>query len=522
MEACTGATEGTMEDILPTIMNAFSLNDTAEETIQKNSSDNTAIVRRRQHQRRSGSIESPSIRQNVERRRRRGRQEQPQPNTIENGNSGSTEGTFEDIIPSIMTALSFGTTSEESIRRNRSDNIASRRQQQQQQQQQQQRQLDSIETPSIQKTVESSHRVGWQRQQQQQQQQPNNIDKGYSGLTEGTFEDIIPSIMDAFSLTNESEVTIRRNRSDNTASRSQQQQQQRQLDSIEIPLARSKTMESSHWRRRQRQIDTEAEVTFLDAFPAIMDVCSLNGDEKSQTYEKISDFRSNDGRVSLTRTSHSNNNGSGNTIQIENGNDNTNNIPISSSIMNAFSIADERNTNETVNGHVFDSIRNVLSMDDDGTKETQNNGVVGNSMSQVYPFMRNVFSMNDIGMIGTQNSTIETLENGGRSALPSRRYEERGNSPQRKNKPTQKILVTRAYEVKEHYLESIFYISISAILGSIFRVYMARIFGLDCQYNHFNDFLIPLTSNICVTNDGQSEQTGGALFIDFPSNVFGR
>ena len=398
-------TEGTMEDLLPTIMNAFSLNDTAEETIQSKSSDNTAIVRRRQQQRHNASTESSSIRQNMESRRRRGRQEQQQeqqqlqPNTIEKGYSVSTEGTLEDTMPSIMNALSLGTTSEDSLRRNRSGNIASRRQ----------------------------------------------------------LEDIIPSIMDTLSLTNESEETIRRNRSDNADSHRQQQQQQRQLDYIEVPLARSKTMESSHRRRRQRQIDSEAEDAFLDAFPEMMDVCSMNGDEKSQTYEKISDFRSNNGRV---------------------------------------------------------------SMDDDGTKETQNNGVVGTSMSQVYPFMRNVFSMNDIGVNVTRDSTIESLETSGKVGPPAALS--RGNSPQRKNKPTQKIVVTRAYEVKEHYLESIFYVSISAILGSVFRVYMARIFGLDCQYNHFNDFLIPLTSNICVTNDGQSEQTGGALFIGFPSNVFGR
>ena len=515
MEACTGATEGTMEDLLPTIMNVFSLNDISEKTITSKSSDNTAIVRRRQQHRHNVSSESSSIRKNMESRRRRGRQEQEEeqlpPNSIEKGYSVSAEGALEDIIPSIMNALSLGTTSEDSLRRNRSDNTSSRRQQQQ-------CRLDSIETPSIRNTVESSHRGGWQWKQQQQK--PKIIDEGLSGLAEGTLEDTIPSIMDAFSLTNESEETIRRNRSDNADSRRQQQQQQHQLDSIEVPLARSKTMESSHRRRRQRQIDSEAEDAFLDAFPAIMDVCSMNGDEKSQTYEKISDSRSNDGRVSLTRTSHSNN-GSNNTVQKENGNDTImNNISISSSIMNAFSMSDESNTNETVNGHVFDSIRNTVSIDDDGTKETENNGVVGTSMSQVYPFIRNVFSMNDIGVNVTRDSTIETLEIGGKVAPPT--ASSRGNFPERKNKPTQKIVVTRAYEVKEHYLESIFYVSISAILGSVFRVYMARIFGSDCQYNNFNDFLTPLSSNICVTNDGQSEQTGGALFIDFPSNVFGR
>ena len=354
-----------------------------------------------------------------------------------------------------------------------------------------------------------------------------------TGSTEGM--DIIPSIMNAFSFNDTSEEIIRRNSSDNGTSRSRSEQQRR-IDSIEIPLVRN-SAESSHRRRRERQqqqnnteksplTDNEEEDNFLDVFPAIMDVCSINDDRQSKTNDKTSKVRSNEKLLSSTRASHSNN-GSSKTIQ--NGND-----EISSSIMNVFSIVDGNilsksvhniSTNEIVNGQVFPSIRNVLSMDDGGTKETQNNIVVGNSMSEVYPFMRNVFSMNGIGMNGTQNSTEEILDSVKKvdpSVLSSRRDEEKGKSPQRKSKPTQKILVTRAYEVKEHYLESIFYISISAILGSIFRVYMARIFGFDCEYKYFNDFLIPLTSNICVTNDGRSEQTGGALFIDFPSNVFGR
>jgi fluoride ion exporter CrcB/FEX len=84
-----------------------------------------------------------------------------------------------------------------------------------------------------------------------------------------------------------------------------------------------------------------------------------------------------------------------------------------------------------------------------------------------------------------------------------------------------KILVTRSYEVKEHILESIFYVSTSAILGSIVRTYLTRIFGFDCENNVVNDFLTSLTSNICVTNGGRTFQTGGALFYDFPANVLG-
>jgi len=86
---------------------------------------------------------------------------------------------------------------------------------------------------------------------------------------------------------------------------------------------------------------------------------------------------------------------------------------------------------------------------------------------------------------------------------------------------THKILVTRSYEVKEHVLESIFYVSTSAVLGSVVRTYLARLFGYDCATNSVNDFLTPLSSKICVTNGGRTLQTGGALFYDFPANVLG-
>ena len=86
---------------------------------------------------------------------------------------------------------------------------------------------------------------------------------------------------------------------------------------------------------------------------------------------------------------------------------------------------------------------------------------------------------------------------------------------------THKILVTRSYEVKEHPLESIFYVSTSAVLGSVVRIYVARIFGFDCETGDVNDFLTPLTSKICVTNGGRTLQTGGALFYDFPANLLG-
>lgn len=86
---------------------------------------------------------------------------------------------------------------------------------------------------------------------------------------------------------------------------------------------------------------------------------------------------------------------------------------------------------------------------------------------------------------------------------------------------THKIVITRPYQVKEHYAEAMFYVSTSAILGSVFRTYMARFFGQDCEVNVVNDFWTSLSANICVTNGGRTLQTGGALFYDFPANVVG-
>mmetsp|Transcript_46515 Transcript_46515/g.113281 ORF Transcript_46515/g.113281 Transcript_46515/m.113281 type:complete len:895 (+) Transcript_46515:313-2997(+) len=92
---------------------------------------------------------------------------------------------------------------------------------------------------------------------------------------------------------------------------------------------------------------------------------------------------------------------------------------------------------------------------------------------------------------------------------------------------THKIIVKRPYKVKEHYAESIFYVSVSAILGSVFRTYLARLFGYDCEEVKYfpedaiHDFLTPLSSQICVTNGGRTIQTGGALFYDFPANILG-
>jgi CrcB protein len=89
------------------------------------------------------------------------------------------------------------------------------------------------------------------------------------------------------------------------------------------------------------------------------------------------------------------------------------------------------------------------------------------------------------------------------------------------DKTAHKIVITRPYQVKEHYLEALFYVSVSAIVGSSVRIYMARFFGKDCEVNVDTDFFTSLSANICVTNGGRTYQTGGALFYDFPANVVG-
>lgn len=65
------------------------------------------------------------------------------------------------------------------------------------------------------------------------------------------------------------------------------------------------------------------------------------------------------------------------------------------------------------------------------------------------------------------------------------------------------------------------YLSSFAVFGAVLRVYFGRFFGLDCGAPNIPDFLTPLSSRICVTNNGQTDQTGGALFTDLPANMFG-
>ena len=71
----------------------------------------------------------------------------------------------------------------------------------------------------------------------------------------------------------------------------------------------------------------------------------------------------------------------------------------------------------------------------------------------------------------------------------------------------------------------IFYITTFAMIGTVSRIYMARFFGSDCirqqgDDSDNNDFLTPVSSQICITSDGKT-QRGGAIFIDLPANMIG-
>ena len=68
----------------------------------------------------------------------------------------------------------------------------------------------------------------------------------------------------------------------------------------------------------------------------------------------------------------------------------------------------------------------------------------------------------------------------------------------------------------------ILYISIFSVIGVTSRAFIGRLFGGDCDPNHaVKDWLYPLSHRICVTTNGQTEQYGGALFIDLPDNMIG-
>lgn len=76
----------------------------------------------------------------------------------------------------------------------------------------------------------------------------------------------------------------------------------------------------------------------------------------------------------------------------------------------------------------------------------------------------------------------------------------------------------------EDVVSQIFYIAMFSVFGTVVRIYMGRIFGLDCQWEEagrgIGDFITPFSSSICITSDGKM-QAPGALFIDLPANMLG-
>lgn len=83
------------------------------------------------------------------------------------------------------------------------------------------------------------------------------------------------------------------------------------------------------------------------------------------------------------------------------------------------------------------------------------------------------------------------------------------------------ILFSSWEEVAAH----VFYIATFAMIGTVSRIYIARFFGSDCIRQEQgegsdNDFLTPISSQICITSDGKA-QRGGAIFIDLPANMIG-
>ena len=67
---------------------------------------------------------------------------------------------------------------------------------------------------------------------------------------------------------------------------------------------------------------------------------------------------------------------------------------------------------------------------------------------------------------------------------------------------------------------AITYLSVFVIIGSSIRVFLSRIFGHDCEFPTIEkDDLTFFTTR--VISSGLTYQTGGALFIDLPANMFG-
>lgn len=58
----------------------------------------------------------------------------------------------------------------------------------------------------------------------------------------------------------------------------------------------------------------------------------------------------------------------------------------------------------------------------------------------------------------------------------------------------------------------VYYIATWGIFGAVLRIYLARLFGLDCETAESGD--VWHASNVCITATGQTSRKGGAMFID--------
>jgi len=69
-------------------------------------------------------------------------------------------------------------------------------------------------------------------------------------------------------------------------------------------------------------------------------------------------------------------------------------------------------------------------------------------------------------------------------------------------------------------LMDVIYLAVFAIMGASSRSYLARMFGYDCEFPPASKDYVSMFST-CVTASGETNQRGGALFIDLPANMLG-
>lgn len=70
-------------------------------------------------------------------------------------------------------------------------------------------------------------------------------------------------------------------------------------------------------------------------------------------------------------------------------------------------------------------------------------------------------------------------------------------------------------------MSKFFYLSLFAILGETLRVLLGEMLGSACEYPENVESWIRPFSNVCVTANGQSAQSGGAFSSDLPANMLG-